>query len=167
MSSGIEYTTANSTDQEQVLFQDQDFFNYEYASSGQRFLNYLIDNLLMRYGLSWLTGYLVGTFLAYVFPDFYLEMILTKGFSYFFVLCLIGICNYLTYYFFCEKVFNGYTLGKLITGTRAIRQDGGEMTWKDAFLRSLSRLVPFEPLSIWGDGLWHDNWTKTMVIKTR
>ena len=25
---------------------------YEYASTGQRFLNYLIDNILMRFGLS-------------------------------------------------------------------------------------------------------------------
>jgi hypothetical protein len=59
-------------------------------------------------------------------------------------------------------------LGKLITGTRAIREDGVELNFKDAFLRSLSRLVPFEPFSIWsGNGIWHDSWTKTMVIKSR
>ncbi|ODT91451.1 MAG: hypothetical protein ABS85_12565 [Sphingobacteriales bacterium SCN 48-20] len=80
----------------------------------------------------------------------------------------IVLISYLLYYSICEKVFKGYTLGKLLSGTRAIRADGGELTFKDAFLRSLSRLVPFEQFSIWsGNGLWHDSWTKTRVIKAR
>jgi uncharacterized RDD family membrane protein YckC len=83
------------------------------------------------------------------------------------ILYLVGILNYLLYYTFCEKVFKGYTLGKLITGTRAIRDDGNELTFKDAILRSLSRLVPFEALSAFGYSPWHDSWTKTTVIKSR
>ena len=150
------------------IFADQDILQYESASDGQRFLNWLIDNLLMRFGLSWLTGYAVGYFLAQFFPEFYLEMILSKGVEYYLTLYLVAFFNYFIYYSFCEKVFSGYTLGKLVTGTRAVREDGSELTWKDAILRSLSRLVPFEALSIWISGaLWHDTWTKTMVVKTR
>jgi uncharacterized RDD family membrane protein YckC len=168
MNTEASYPATNSPESEQPLFAEHDYFKYELASHGQRFANYLVDNLLMRFGLSWLTSYLVGTFLVNLFPEFYAEMILSEVFSYYFVLYLIVICNYLIYYTFCEKVFNGYTLGKLITGSRAIREDGGELTWKNAFMRSLSRMVPFEQFSIWfGDGLWHDTWTKTMVIRSR
>ncbi|HEU4633744.1 MAG TPA: RDD family protein [Flavisolibacter sp.] len=159
-------TTAEQT--EQHLFTDRDAYNYTEASTGQRFLNCLIDNLLMRYALSWPTGYVVGYFLALAAPDFYSDIIYKQGFNYYVVLVMIGYFNFLVYYTFCEKVFKGYTLGKLITGTRALREDGHELTLRDAFLRSLSRCVPFEALSIWfGNGLWHDTWTKTMVIKSR
>jgi uncharacterized RDD family membrane protein YckC len=111
------------------------------------------------------TGYFLAKFLLAVSPetayDLFGEENLLAGYS-------IAMLNHLIYYSICEKAFKGYTLGKLITGTRAIRDDGEELTFKDAFLRSLSRLVPFEALSIWfGSGLWHDTWTKTKVIKVR
>jgi uncharacterized RDD family membrane protein YckC len=158
----------NVLDNQQDIFAEQDIYQYEHASTGQRFLNFLVDNLLMRFGLSRLTGYVVGWFLAKFFPNFYLDMIYSRGVEFYITLYLIAIFNYVIYYTFCEKVFNGYTLGKLITGTRAINEDGSELTLKGAFLRTVSRLVPFETLSIWfGYGLWHDSWTKTMVIKTR
>jgi uncharacterized RDD family membrane protein YckC len=41
---------------------------------------------------------------------------------------MIIIVNYLVYYTLCEKLFRGQTLGKLITGTRAIRTDGEKLT---------------------------------------
>ncbi len=37
------------------------------AATGQRFVNWLIDNLLMRFGLSYLTG----TALGYVIANFF------------------------------------------------------------------------------------------------
>ena len=161
-------TETNLPEVEQPLFAEEDFFQYEHASNGQRFLNFIIDNLLMNYGLSWLTGYVIGFFLVRLSPEFYVKMVLTKGVEFWTVIYLICIFNYVIYYSFCEKVFNGYTLGKLITGTKAIREDGSPLTWKNAFLRSLSRLVPFEAFSAWsGDGMWHDSWTRTVVIKSR
>ena len=167
MNTESSYQEANNTTTEQPLFAEQDFINYELASVGQRFLNFIIDNLVMRFGLNWISSYLVGMLLATFFEEFFVETILAEGFGYYVIIYCIVIFNHLIYYTFCEKVFNGYTLGKLVTGTRAVREDGGELTWKNAILRSLSRMVPFEPFSIWGDGLWHDSWTKTMVIKSR
>ena len=141
---------------------------YEYASTGQRFLNYLIDNLLMQFGLGFLTGMAVGVVLALVAPEYLQRVAYDEStFDYFFLNYLIAIVNYLLYYTICEKAFKGYTLGKLVTGTRAIRIDGGELTFKDAVLRSLSRLVPFEAFSAFGGHPWHDTWTNTMVIKSR
>jgi len=146
----------------------EDLDRYTEATLGQRLMNFLLDGALSHYGLSQLINYFVG-----LISGIYIRTSVTiyamgleitvPLFSY-----EIVLISYLLYYSICEKVFKGYTLGKLLSGTRAIRADGGELTFKDAFLRSLSRLVPFEQFSIWsGNGLWHDSWTKTRVIKAR
>ena len=141
---------------------------YTDAGTGQRFVNWLLDNLLMQYGLSYITGTLVGIIISSLFPDFAIRIIEDQtNIDLIIIGYTIAIFNYLLYYSICEKAFKGYTLGKLISGTRAIRQDGQELTFRDAFLRSLSRLVPFEPFSALGGLPWHDKWTNTRVIKTR
>lgn len=151
----------------------QDIFDghiqYTEASQGNRFVNFLVDNLFMNFALSYATGYLVGYILSLVAPDFLMSIAYEEehGFNYYLLTFIIGYFNYLFYYTICEKAFNGYTLGKLITGTKAIRIDGEPLTLKDAFLRSLSRIVPFEVFSALGNRPWHDSWTKTTVVKTR
>jgi len=141
---------------------------YTLASTNQRFANYMIDNLLMQFGLSYLTGTAVGILLGLLFPGYIMRISQSKDmFDLLPVSYLIGVVNYLVYYTICEKGFKGYTLGKLVTGTRVIREDGDELTIKDALLRSLSRLVPFEIFSAFGAYPWHDSWTKTRVIRTR
>lgn len=151
----------------QHLFTDEDLHQYTEASTGQRFLNWLIDNLLMQYGLSIVTGHAIGYILAYTAPEFLLSLSMDPdGFDVVLLGVLIAYFNYIVYYTFCEKVFRGYTLGKLVTGTRALRTDGKELTLKNALLRSLSRMVPFEAFSGFGYP-WHDRWTNTMVIKSR
>ena len=144
--------------------------DFVYASQGQRFLNWLIDNLVMRFGLSYLTGMAIGTLLAVAAPDFLNDIANSDrnmSGEILLLALMIGILNYTLYYTLCEKLFRGYTLGKVITGTRTIRQDGKELTFKDALLRSLSRLVPFELFSGFNTLTWHDSWTDTMVIKSR
>jgi uncharacterized RDD family membrane protein YckC len=134
------------------------------ASTTQRFLNYLIDNLLLQFGLSFLAAIAVGVIIGIWFPDYNPN---ENTFELLLLFYLVGIVNYLIYYTICEKAFKGYTLGKLITGTRAVREDGNELTIKDALLRSLSRIVPFEAFSAFGGYPWHDSWTKTRVVKSR
>ena len=157
------------------ILTSEEYVHYDHASTGQRFLNWVIDNALMRFGLSYLTGMSLGFILGLLAPDF-LNNILTAqtsgqsiytNLSLFLITYLVSTLNYLLYYTICGKLFNGYTLGKIITGTRAIRQDGGELTFRNAFLRSLSRLVPFEMFSGFSTLTWHDDWTDTMVIKAR
>ena len=73
------------------------------------------------------------------------------------------------YYSLCEIIFNGRTIGKFITGTKAVNDSGTEMEPKTVVLRTLSRIVPFEPFSALGDppNPWHDRWTNTYVIDVR
>jgi uncharacterized RDD family membrane protein YckC len=62
----------------------------------------------------------------------------------------------------------GKTLGKLVTKTKVVTQSGEAMTYGKAFLRTLCRLVPFEFISVFlGQKMWHDEWTKTMVVKDK
>jgi uncharacterized RDD family membrane protein YckC len=168
----MENNQQGSTNEEQQdLLAEEGYIDnhFVYATQGQRFLNWLIDNILMRFGLAWLTGTAVGVIIGIVAPDFLANIAYSDAI--FSPLWLIGILiayfNYIIYYTLCEKLFKGYTLGKLITGTRAIRQDGGELSFKDAILRSLSRCVPFEVFSGFSTLTWHDSWTDTMVIKAR
>ncbi len=154
--------------QEESIFSEElhSMASYEEATKGQRFVNYLVDNLLMRYGLSYMTGTIVGYILGTIAPE-WIYSIEENSIELFLLGYMIVIMNYLLYYSICEKAFRGYTLGKLISGTRAIRDDGEELTLRDAVLRSLSRAVPFEAFSGLGNRPWHDSWTKTTVVKSR
>ena len=155
------YPSATQTD----LFEEGEFVEYTEASKGQRFINYLLDYLVMYFGIAYATTYLLLQVLLATSPETAYDLF---GGGNVLASYIIAIANHLLYYTICEKVFRGHTLGKLVTGTRVIREDGEELTFKDAFLRTLSRLVPFEAFSIWfGEGMWHDTWTKTKVIKTR
>ena len=159
----------NTEDNQQDLLSGEihPYFQYEHATQGQRFLNYLIDNLLIRFALGYATGYVVAAALNALFPQFMYEVVFGENrFLYYLLVYTIAILDYIIYYTLCEKFFRGHTLGKLITGTRAIRTDGEELTFKNALLRSLSRAVPFEVFSGFGVP-WHDAWTDTMVVKTR
>lgn len=133
--------------------------DFEYASRGQRFLNFLIDYILLIVG----PGVLLGVVLASVGRDDILadDSSQTNMAMYFFFALV-----YVAYYTLCEFFFKGRTLGKLITGTKAVRADNQPLTFSNALLRSLSRLVPFEVLSGFGTP-WHDSWTDTTVVKTR
>lgn len=157
----------NVAETEQHLFTPDDLFQHQDATSGQRCLNYVIDNVLMRFGLSYVTGSLVGFILGILAPDYIQKLAYEpSNFDLIVLGVLIAYFNYIVYYTFCEKLFRGYTLGKLITGTRAIRSDGQELSFKDALLRSLCRIVPFEVFSGFSYP-WHDRWTNTTVIKSR
>jgi uncharacterized RDD family membrane protein YckC len=161
------YPETNVAQPQQDLFTEEDLLTqYEEASTGQRFLNLLIDSIFMRFTISYLTSQYISEFAAEHWTRFYIKAILDQGVEYYMLLMLIGYVNYLIYYTFCEWVFKGVTLGKLVTGTRAVREDGTEIGFKEAILRTLSRIVPFEQFSGFGTP-WHDTWTRTTVIKVR
>ena len=49
-----------------------------------------------------------------------------------------------------------------VTGERFVNY---LLDWEDAFMRSLCRLIPFDPLSAFAGHPWHDELSKTKVIK--
>jgi len=127
------------------------------ASTGKRFLNYLID-IIIYYVLL----FCFGIFLAVTGrSEFASEDNNT------FQLYLSVFAIYVAYFSLFELVFKGRTIGKLLTGTKVVNEDGSDPTAKTYFLRALSRIVPFEPFSAFGGRPWHDRWTRTYVIDVK
>ena len=128
----------------------------ELASTGQRFGNYLLD-VVFTYVCAFIAGVvLYGIGLGDVIDR-------TNN-------TLLGIILFLLYYVPQEAVV-GWTLGKLITGTRVVREDGSPISFAQALGRSLCRFIPFEAFSfLGGNGKpvgWHDSISKTRVISIR
>jgi uncharacterized RDD family membrane protein YckC len=130
------------------------------ASSGKRFGNYLIDRILIY--ILW------RIFFATIGSRFVLLMVSDSDttITLWFKIYLMVVLTDLFLYTAIEYLGRGKTIGKLITGTRAVNEDGTYISLKTALLRSLSRMIPFEPFSALGATSypWHDRWTKTYVV---
>ncbi|MEI7964558.1 MAG: RDD family protein [Chitinophagaceae bacterium] len=141
-----------------------DLLNFEStlvrATGGQRLANYLID-IASFYALF----IILGIIIALVSPST-IENLDTDTGGFQLIDRLISLLLYAVYLGFAEAVLKGKTLGKLITGTRAVNLDGSKITASTAFSRGFSRAVPFCVFSALGSPCnpWQDKWTDTMVI---
>jgi uncharacterized RDD family membrane protein YckC len=133
------------------------------AGSGKRFLNLVIDRIAEM-----ALAYMVGLIAVWLYENqintVLLESLQTmsKGEEFVF-----GLVLWMVYYVATES-FGGRTLGKLITGTKAVMKDGRRLTFGATLCRTLCRAIPFEPLSFLGSkGGWHDTMTNTKVVDLR
>ena len=151
--------------QQEPALENNDLFsdfesNLVQASGWKRFFNYIID-LIIFYAVI----FIAAIAMAFLNPEMIDGIDENVGGSAIvdrlFYLLLYGM-----YMFVVEAVFKGRSLGKLITGTRAVNEDGSTITTKTALLRGLSRAVPFNAFSALGSPSypWHDKWTRTYVI---
>jgi uncharacterized RDD family membrane protein YckC len=139
-------------------------YNPVLASTGKRFLNYLIDLIVFIIPIA-LILVLIFVPKEYSYDNYYRQ----NTFSYQFSERLVALLVYVVLYFLSEIIMKGRTIGKFITGTKAVNEDGTEMEPKTILLRSLSRIVPFETFSGLGNPCrpWHDKWTRTHVIDVK
>jgi uncharacterized RDD family membrane protein YckC len=137
--------------------------NLEQAGSGKRFANYIVDALVF-----YILIFCFGVILAILDPNAKDDL---ASYSSMGTLAdrLITLLFYGIFMGLVEGIFKGKTLGKVITGTRAVNEDGSRIRFKTGFMRGLSRAVPFEVFSALGTPSypWHDKWTKTYVIDQR
>jgi uncharacterized RDD family membrane protein YckC len=78
----------------------------------------------------------------------------------------LSLVSMVCYYLLFEGLFQA-TPGKFITRTRVVDLDGNKPTFTQILGRTLTRFVPFEPLSFFSstqDG-WHDRWSGTRVVQ--
>lgn len=144
------------------ILDDVEYILYQ-ASSGKRLANYLIDTVIFyifyRVVIIQLAVMLIRT------SRLVLETKLALySFSY-----LLVATGFILYFGALESFTGGKTIGKYITRTRAVDDDGAHVSPGLALLRALARLVPFEVFSGLGNLCypWHDRWTKTVVIDER
>lgn len=135
--------------------------HYTRASHLQRLGNYIIDIIVY-----YLLLILVGIFIGIVYGDIFVSVDFNDPFTNL-LDKLASLFLYGLYMGGVEVIFKGRSIGKFITNTKAINTDGTPISSRTAFLRGLSRAVPFEAFSALGSpsNPWHDRWNETMVVK--
>ena len=126
------------------------------ASTGQRLGNMFLDFIF----------YMIFAFAFGLFLGFFGLVSVIEGMNEYLLGAII-----LFIYFVPQEAFSGRTLGKLITGTKAVNEDGSNLTFGKAVGRTVCRCIPFEPFSFLGwQGRpkgWHDRIPRTKVISLR
>lgn len=110
------------------------------ASQNKRFLNFLLDSGLI-----------------------YLLIIFSPNFIFDFLILIPP-----AYYLLFEGLFHK-TPAKFFTKTIVKKSDGKNLGFKDIFIRTLSRFIPFEAFTFLGNKNpigWHDRISKTLVVST-
>lgn len=133
---------------------------YVRASTGKRLANYLIDMVAF-----YLVAIAVVIFMAVSSPTD-IEGFVNDSPGAQLIDRLLFILGYALFMSIIEALSKGKSLGKLITGTRAVNLDGSSISMGTAFGRGFSRAVPFCAFSAFGSPCnpWQDRWTDTMVI---
>lgn len=132
------------------------------ASRIQRLVNYLIDSTacvaLIFCGLSVYSAIDPGVIETLKQPNPWRDLLMTA-------LVL------LVYYVPMEGMF-GVTLGKLVTNTRVVDEQGRPPSWGQVLARTVARLIPFEQFTILFSPAdrptaWHDRLPKTLVVRAQ
>ena len=129
------------------------------VSAGPRFGHFVVDYIILR-------------IIIYIIQFSYL-MITTGDIVYNHNSFLLAFLNsftllflYPVYYLICEYFWQK-TPGKYLTKTIVIDEYGNKPDLRTIILRSIIRIVPFEPFSSLSDDYsyaWHDKWSKTWVV---
>jgi uncharacterized RDD family membrane protein YckC len=127
---------------------------------GPRFGHFVIDFIAFQ---------VLGLSIQYILLiiNLYADFDSVFGLSVAFVSSLGGLLLYPFMYFICEYYWQ-QTPGKFLTQTVVIDEYANKPDFRQIALRSLIRVVPFEPFSCWGDDYsygWHDKWADTFVVK--
>ncbi|MFY7742645.1 MAG: RDD family protein [Flavobacterium sp.] len=134
------------------------------ATRSQRFGNYIID--MIAHNIINVIPLLIGLILSEFFGNYELSYWVDSINP--LVDFLIGYIIVVLYYFTFESL-TGKSLGKMATNTKVLMEDGSEPTTHAVFIRSISRLIPFEQFSFLSDVPrgWHDSIAKTVVVDVK
>jgi len=151
--------------EDKVAFDAEEIKTAEFttASQGRRFINYLID-IFGYYIFAYAIGLIIGLLLVSLDYGYVAEGA-SEDYSLFFT--LLGLVAIFFYYFIQEAAW-GKTLGKVITGTKVVDENGNKPSAGVIAKRTLCRFIPFEPFSFLTGNYpigWHDKISKTRVVQ--
>jgi len=130
-------------------------FELQDASKFLRLANYILDYI----------AFLMSSVLFFLFAGFSMVSFGGEVDDSAFMQSMLFIGWYLGYFVLSEWLFKGRTIAKFITRTRAVKESGYQIAFKDALLRSLCRLIPLEPFAyLLLNKPWHDSLTNTRVV---
>lgn len=145
---------------DQDLFETNNFSNYEEASKGKRLANAMID-LFSFYLLIFILTFTLGIIQSITHTDLLswlnnIDPLVDRLLTSLFLVLYLSLM---------ENVFSGRTLGKFITKTKAVNEDGSVMNGNETMIRNFYRLIPLDALSfLFSYRGWHDKFSKTMVV---
>lgn len=132
------------------------------ASSGARFLNYILD-LLFFFIVFMMIIFFLGILIGLGFTDLGIWMDNLGDFGW----NIIAIVISLTYYLVMEGLF-ARSIAKFITGTVVVNENGQKPDFATIFKRSLCRFIPFDALTFLGGSRgWHDSLSHTYVVNKK
>ncbi|MBZ4036204.1 RDD family protein [Flavobacterium sp. 17A] len=134
------------------------------TSDRDRFFNGIIDFVFISVSIFVFTLLVVitGNVFQWDIYSVWVEIIISMG----------AVGTYLSfaviYYLFFESLF-GRTIGKIITGSIVVDENGIKPSFKIICLRTLCRLIPFEAFSFLSKSarFWHDSFSKTYVVEKK
>jgi hypothetical protein len=157
-------------DDNEILKEEREEMNYtDPVSKTTRFVNYIVDQVAigvivngLKFGIAYLKlGENFRDHILYKVIDVdHLDMAALQNSLY------VSLAVTFFYYLIFESATRGRTLGKIMTDTIAISQDGTPFTFNHALIRTLCRFIPFEMFSaVFAYLPWHDSISKTAVVK--
>lgn len=161
-------STCDSYDQNDFLVQKEEeikasnTLNSRAASKGKRLANYFIDYIILII-INFNIGMVIGVIIGMFYPE-YFDYIDSIGLLEQYI---FGTIVGTVYYTLFESI-TGRSIGKLITKTKVVNEEGGKPTFHALLIRSLCRFIPFEAFSFLGAETkgWHDTISNTRVIET-
>jgi uncharacterized RDD family membrane protein YckC len=133
------------------------------VSSGARFLNYIIDLVFfvfIFFVILVLIGLINGLF-GLNSVSLWLDGLGDFGWNFLF------ISGSLIYYSLMEGLF-GRSVGKFITGTIVVDENGEKPSFGTIFKRNLCRFIPFDAFTFLGGSRgWHDSISDTYVVSKK
>jgi len=137
------------------------------SSKTKRFLNYIIDLTIF-----YLMFFVLGALLYLI-----AELTINEDLIYFLddldnvnpLLDRLFTAVILVIFYTVLEGFSQKTVGKLITQTKVVLEDGEKPPFDVILKRSLSRIIPFEAFSFLGSTArgWHDSISKTYVVDVK
>ena len=130
------------------------------ASHGQMFLNLLLDTIMQLILFFIVLVFIVAKAEASGDKTFVTGLPTNTLAQYTITTCIA------LFYYNVFEIFSARTVGKWITQTIVVDQNGEKPNHETIMVRSLCRLIPFNALSIIGfpARTWHDSISKTYVV---
>ena len=132
------------------------------ASNGSRFINYILDIviiLVLIFVISLMIAFLAN-FMGWNDLLYWLGNLSDLEGQLVFVVISIF------YYSLSEGLF-GRSIGKFVTGTIVVDENGEKPSFGTIFKRTLCRLIPFDGFSFLGSRGWHDSISDTYVVNKK
>jgi len=134
------------------------------TSDRDRFFNGLVDFVFISVFIFVfsLLVVIIGNIFQWDIYNAWVEIVISLG----------AVGTYLSfaiiYYLLLESLF-GRTVGKIVTGSIVVNENGIKPSFKIICVRTLCRLIPFEVLSFLSKSarFWHDSFSKTYVVEKR